>query len=146
MYVDVSDLADTVTSAQTLRTRDKRKKIQMHAQLIRRAAARTISATNSATLYRSFADDAAVGLTGRMKLNFNLPQLTLYDSADVSSVVVPGAMGEYEVTANHVPIVAELKAGLLTIKRGEGIDERYFIPGGFSLTHAGSVTVSFQHP
>lgn len=116
----------------------------MHAQLIRRATARTIAASNS-TLYRSFADEAVVGLTGRMKLNFNLPQLTLYDSADVFSVVAPGAMGEFEVTANHVPIVAELKAGLLTIKHGEGIDERYFIPGGFSLTHAGSVTVSFQH-
>ena len=51
-------------------------------------------------------------------------------------------MGEYEVTADHVPIVAELKAGMLTIKHGDGEDEKYFVPGGFSLTHEGSTTVS----
>ena len=78
-----------------------------------------------------------------MNLNFNLPQETLYASTPVSSVVVPGAMGEYEVTADHVPIVAELKAGLLTIKHSDGADEKYFVPGGFSLTHEGSTTVSF---
>lgn len=50
-------------------------------------------------------------------------------------------MGEYEVTADHVPIVAELKAGLLTIKHADGGDEKYFVPGGFSLTHEGSTTV-----
>merc|ERR1719443_68152 len=59
--------------------------------------------------------------------------------ADVSSVVVPGTMGEYEVTADHVPIVAELKAGMLTVKGADG-DEKFFVPGGFSLTHEGSVT------
>lgn len=110
--------------------------------LLKRAAA---SSTVAATVSRSFASaDATAAATAArstgMKLNFNLPQLTLYDSADVSSVIVPGAMGEYEVTADHVPIVAELKAGLLTIKHGEGGDVRYFVPGGFSLTHANSVT------
>jgi len=59
----------------------------------------------------------------------------------VNSVIVPGAMGEYEVTADHVPIVAELKAGMLTVKHGgDGEDEKYFVPGGFSLTHVGSTT------
>lgn len=79
-----------------------------------------------------------------MKLNFNLPQQTLFDSTEVSSVVVPGAMGEYEVTADHVPIVAELKAGMLTVKHGGGEEEKYFVPGGFSLTHEGSTTVREQ--
>lgn len=88
---------------------------------------------------RSLSDAAPA--SGLMKLNFNLPQETLYAGADVSSVVVPGAMGEYEVTADHVPIVAELKAGVLTIKHGDGEEEGYFVPGGFSLTHEGSTTV-----
>lgn len=92
----------------------------------------------SAVLRRRFSD--AAPSAGLMKLNFNLPQETLYDSVEVNSVVVPGATGEYEVTADHVPIVAELKAGLLTIKHGDGEDEKYFVPGGFSLTHEGSTT------
>jgi hypothetical protein len=69
---------------------------------------------------------------------------TLYASTEVSSVIVPGAMGEYEVTADHVPIVAELKAGMMTIKHSDGEDEKYFVPGGFSLTHEGSTTVSLS--
>merc|ERR1719384_1641632 len=87
---------------------------------------------------RSLSDAAPA--SGLMKLNFNLPQETLYAGADVSSVVVPGAMGEYEVTADHVPIVAELKAGMLTINHDSGDPEKYFVAGGFSLTHANSTT------
>jgi hypothetical protein len=90
------------------------------------------------TLARRFATTESTGL---MSLNFNLPQETLYASAPVKSVVVPGAMGEYEVTADHVPIVAELKAGLLTIHFDQGESEKYFVAGGFSLTHEGSTTV-----
>ena len=98
----------------------------------------------TSTLRRHLSTPAAApgAASGLMKLNFNLPQETLYDATNVKSVIVPGAMGEYEVTADHVPIVAELKAGMLTIKHEDGEDEKYFVPGGFSLTHEGSTTVS----
>jgi len=103
---------------------------------------RIITQTSTTTLRRHFSTPAAA-TSGLMKLNFNLPQETLYSSTPVQSVIVPGAMGEYEVTADHVPIVAELKAGMLSIKHEDGDDEKYFVPGGFSLTHEGSTTVSF---
>mmetsp|Transcript_22601 Transcript_22601/g.40213 ORF Transcript_22601/g.40213 Transcript_22601/m.40213 type:complete len:170 (+) Transcript_22601:307-816(+) len=102
---------------------------------------RRIATANPATaalLRRTLSTPASAGTV--MKLNFNLPQEILYDSAEVASVVVPGAMGEYEVTADHVPIVAEMKAGMLTIKHGDGEDEKYFVPGGFALTHENSTT------
>ncbi len=108
----------------------------MFAQLARRAA-RPVA---TATARRQFAD-AAAPASGLMKLNFNLPQERLYDSVNVKSVVVPGATGEYEVTADHVPIVAELRAGMLTINHEDGEEEKYFVAGGFSLTHEGSTTV-----
>ena len=101
---------------------------------------RIITPTTTSTLRRHFSTPAAT--SGLMKLNFNLPQETLYSATPVQSVIVPGAMGEYEVTADHVPIVAELKAGMLSIKHEDGDDEKYFVPGGFSLTHEGSTTVS----
>ncbi|KAL7552259.1 hypothetical protein ACHAWF_015530 [Thalassiosira exigua] len=88
---------------------------------------------------RSLSTPAAPS-SGLMTLNFNLPQETLYSGAEVSSVVVPGAAGEYEVTSDHVPLVAELKAGLLTVKKDGEDDAKYFVPGGFSLTHEGSAT------
>jgi len=63
----------------------------------------------------------------------------------VSQVIVPGAAGEYGVTADHVPVVAQLKAGVLQIMHeSAGEPEKYFVPGGFSITHDNSVTVSFQ--
>ncbi len=108
------------------------------ANLARRAARPLATATR-----RQFADAAAAApASGLMKLNFNLPQETLYDGTNIKSVIVPGAMGEYEVTADHVPIVAELKAGMLTINFEDGEEEKYFVAGGFSLTHEGSTTVS----
>lgn len=113
----------------------------MLSHLVRRVV--SSPASTSGILCRQLATPAAAAApSGLMNLNFNLPQETLYASTPVSSVVVPGAMGEYEVTADHVPIVAELKAGLLTIKHSDGADEKYFVPGGFSLTHEGSTTVS----
>eukprot|EP00565_Helicotheca_tamesis_P007368 CAMPEP_0185723492 /NCGR_PEP_ID=MMETSP1171-20130828/321_1 /TAXON_ID=374046 /ORGANISM="Helicotheca tamensis, Strain CCMP826" /LENGTH=167 /DNA_ID=CAMNT_0028391205 /DNA_START=52 /DNA_END=555 /DNA_ORIENTATION=+ len=77
-----------------------------------------------------------------MTLNFNLPHETIYSGAAVSQVIVPGAAGEYGVTADHVPVVAQLKAGVLQIMH-EGAaaePEKYFVPGGFSITHENSVT------
>ncbi len=116
----------------------------MLSHLVRRVIASAVPFSTSGILrIRHLATSAAAAPpSGLMNLNFNLPQETLYDSTPVTSVIVPGAMGEYEVTADHVPIVAELKAGLLTIKHSDGGDEKYFVPGGFSLTHEGSTTVS----
>ena len=96
----------------------------MFAANLARRAARPLAATAR----RQFAD-AAAPASGLMKLNFNLPQEILYDGTTVKSVIVPGAMGEYEVTADHVPIVAELKAGMLTINHEDGVEEKYFVAG-----------------
>ena len=78
-----------------------------------------------------------------MTLNFNLPHETIYKGAKVNQVIVPGAAGEYGVTADHVPLVAQLKPGVLQIlHEGVAEPEKYFVAGGFSVTHANSITVS----
>jgi len=83
------------------------------------------------------------GAAGTMTLNFNLPHESVYSGAQVKQVIVPGAEGEFGVTADHVPLVAQLKAGVLQIIHEEGSEpEKYFVPGGFSLTHENSTTVS----
>lgn len=76
-----------------------------------------------------------------MTLNFNLPHETIYDGATVSSVIIPGSEGEYGVTVDHVPTVAQLKPGVLQILHDDGETEKYFCSGGFALTHPNSVTV-----
>lgn len=52
-----------------------------------------------------------------------------------------GLAGEYGVTKNHSPIISELKAGVVQIVHEPGqAPEKYFVSGGFALTHANSVT------
>lgn len=78
---------------------------------------------------------------GSMTLNFNLPHETIYSDAQVSQVIVPGAAGEFGVTADHVPLVAQLKPGVLQIlHEGTTESEKYFVAGGWSITHPGSKT------
>jgi F-type H+-transporting ATPase subunit delta len=95
-----------------------------------------------AKIGRSLSVDAAVSNT--VKLNFSLPHETIYDGASVHSVIIPGSAGEYGVTASHVPYVAQLKPGVLQILHEENSSdpEKYFVAGGYALTHADSSTVS----
>lgn len=84
--------------------------------------------------------------SGKITLNFSLPHETVYDGAEVAQVIIPGSEGEYGVTANHVPYVSQLKAGVLQIihEDGSGEPEKYFVAGGFALTHDTSLTVSIS--
>merc|ERR1712232_640033 len=68
-----------------------------------------------------------------MILNFCLPHETIYSETKVSQVIVPGAAGEYGVTADHVPVVAQLKPGVLQIFHDgkSGDPESFFVSGGF---------------
>lgn len=77
-------------------------------------------------------------------LNFSVPYESIYNGASVFQVIIPGVEGEYGVTPNHVPYVAQLKPGVLQILHEEGNyadSEKYFVAGGYALTHENSVTV-----
>ena len=97
--------------------------------------------TVSRRVSRCMSTAAAEASDGSMTLNFSLPHETIYSEAKVSQVIVPGAAGEYGITADHVPIVAQLKPGVLQIMHEGAEPEKYFVAGGFSLTHDNSVTV-----
>ena len=65
-----------------------------------------------------------------MHLEIVSPERTLY-SGDATSVVVPGADGEFQILDNHAPIVSILEEGTVKIK-GVTIDEKmkqYFKSG-----------------
>jgi len=79
-----------------------------------------------------------------VKLNFSVPHESLYEDVEVHSVILPGQAGEYGITANHVPYVAQLKPGVVQILHEETSNnepEKYFVPGGYALTHENSTTV-----
>ncbi len=53
-------------------------------------------------------------------------------SAQVESVVIPGAEGEMTVMANHAPVMTTVKAGVVSLRTAAGADERYVVFGGFA--------------
>jgi len=109
--------------------------------LSRRAAG--LVRSNNVAMTRMFSSEAAEA-SGNMSFSFNLPHESIYLNAKVAQVIVPGAGGEYGVTADHVPTVAQLKPGVLQIMHGDGSDaEKFFVSGGFALTHANSATVRY---
>ena len=88
------------------------------------------------------AEEAAAVSEGEMVLNFSLPHEPIYESKPVNLVIIPGASGEYGVTAGHTPAIAQLKAGVVEIhhEADDKDPEKFFVSGGFALTHANSVT------
>ena len=98
----------------------------------RAAAARTFSSESEAA-------------ASSVSLNFSVPYESIYNGASVEQVIIPGVEGEYGVTANHVPYVAQMKPGILTVMFDSSESEKYFVAGGYAVTHANSVTVSYYY-
>ncbi len=50
----------------------------------------------------------------------------------VESVIIPGTEGEMTVMANHAPVMATIKPGVVTVKPTSGAEQRYVVFGGFA--------------
>lgn len=71
-------------------------------------------------------------------LSFSLvsPERELF-RGDVTSVVVPGTEGTFEVMAGHAPVMSTLSPGMVTIRQREG-EKAFFVRGGFAdVTRSG---------
>jgi F-type H+-transporting ATPase subunit epsilon len=60
-------------------------------------------------------------------------------SGDVEHVVVPGFEGEFGVLAQHAPLVAMLKPGILKIVGGN--EQSFVVRGGFAEVNPQGLTV-----
>ena len=65
----------------------------------------------------------------------------LLSSGEVQQVVVPGAEGEFTVLANHAPVLATMKPGVVTVTDASGGEERIFVRGGFAEINPAGLTV-----
>jgi len=103
-----------------------------------------LSRTVSRILPRGARAFSEAGPSSNLVLNFNLPDKEVYLEKEVASVIVPGLAGEYGVTAGHAPIISQMKAGVLQIEHiGESETEKYFVPGGFAISHHDDAKGSF---
>ncbi len=62
-------------------------------------------------------------------------------SADVQSVVIPGAEGDFGVFVNHAPVLSTMRPGIVDITTADGKNERIFVRGGFAEVNPTGLTV-----
>jgi F-type H+-transporting ATPase subunit delta len=53
-----------------------------------------------------------------------------YNNADVRQVDVPSYSGNFGILANHVPSLAVIKPGVVTVYENEGPAKKYFVSSG----------------
>ena len=73
------------------------------------------------------------------KLDVVTPDATIF-SGDVEAVTLPGACGEMQVYAMHVPLMTQLLPGRVVIRR-RGKDEYLAVGEGFVKVTGDSVTI-----
>lgn len=76
----------------------------------------------------------------RVSLNLYVPHETITEGDQVTSVQVPATSGDFGIMPGHIPTVAQMRPGVLTIEREESGTSKYFVSGGFALVHADSST------
>lgn len=82
-------------------------------------------------------EDAADAVDGeRFKVNFYTPH-GVVAQAKLEQVLLPGVEGYFGVKANHVPIIAQLKPGVVELHDGNDVT-KYFVSGGFAFVHPNS--------
>uniref|UniRef100_A0A2R5L7P6 ATP synthase F(1) complex subunit delta, mitochondrial n=1 Tax=Ornithodoros turicata TaxID=34597 RepID=A0A2R5L7P6_9ACAR len=66
----------------------------------------------------------------QMPLTFASPVESFYNKVDVKQVDVPSYSGSFGILPNHVPALAVLKPGLLTVFTKEGDAKKFFVSSG----------------
>ncbi|OQR69702.1 ATP synthase subunit delta [Tropilaelaps mercedesae] len=66
----------------------------------------------------------------RMAFTFASPSEMYYQNSDVKQVDVPSYSGDFGILAYHVPCLAVLKPGVVTVYPKDGDLKRYFVSSG----------------
>ncbi|XP_071951965.1 ATP synthase subunit delta, mitochondrial-like [Antedon mediterranea] len=75
---------------------------------------------------------------GQMAFTFGCPSKIFYKAENVKQVDVPSATGSFGILAQHVPALAVLKPGLLSVHEENGDITKYFVSSGSVTIHADS--------
>jgi len=69
-----------------------------------------------------------------LKLKIVTPERIAYDG-EVSSVLVPGTMGQFEILTGHAPIISSLGKGVVEYATGDGKQQVTVLGGFVSVQH-----------
>ena len=78
-------------------------------------------------------------MSNQMSFTFASPAEVIYNQAkNVKQVDVPSLSGSFGILANHVPTLAVLKPGVVTVTENEGKVVKYFVSSGSVAVNADS--------
>jgi F-type H+-transporting ATPase subunit delta len=93
---------------------------------------------NALGLHKRFYAEEAKSVATSVILTLATPNAVFIQEQAVDAVILPGLEGEFEVDPNLVPIISELRPGVVTVLKKGGERSRYFISAGFAFVHADS--------
>mmetsp|Transcript_29174 Transcript_29174/g.82278 ORF Transcript_29174/g.82278 Transcript_29174/m.82278 type:complete len:213 (-) Transcript_29174:126-764(-) len=83
--------------------------------------------------------DPAAPTPSKVSFNFYLPHQIIHQASEVDLVLLPATTGDFGVMSGHVPVVAQLRPGVVTVhKELDKEVERYFVSSGFAFVHPDS--------
>jgi F-type H+-transporting ATPase subunit epsilon len=65
-------------------------------------------------------------------------------SGEVDQVDCPGVEGDFGVLAQHAPLIAALRPGILTVRQGSG-SKRFYVRDGFAEVNPSGLTVIVEY-
>lgn len=78
-----------------------------------------------------------------LSLSLYLPHAPVFTNRPVSLVTIPGASGYMGIAKNHMPVIAELKPGVVTVDEPGKPQEKYFVSGGFAYVQTGNLSFCY---
>merc|ERR1712117_279079 len=78
----------------------------------------------------------------RMAFTFAAPNAVFYSGASVKQIDVPSFSGAFGILPNHVPTLAVLKPGVVTVYEDDGATKKFFVSSGsISINEDASVQI-----
>ena len=83
--------------------------------------------------------EQTTGVPDKLQFNFFVPHDTVCKGEAVDLVLIPAVTGDFGAMPGHVPTVAQLRPGVVTIHKELDKDiQKFFVSGGFAFIHADS--------
>jgi len=88
---------------------------------------------------RCYAEEASkTAAATQMSFSFGMPGKMFYSDSDVKQIDIPSGTGTFGVLQQHVPALAVLKPGLLSVLEHDGTINKFFVSSGSVTINADS--------
>ncbi|VFQ81104.1 unnamed protein product [Cuscuta campestris] len=92
---------------------------------------------NTPSTYMKSRPAAPSSIPSKLTINVALPYSSELAWKEVDMVIIPASTGQMGILPGHVPTVAELKPGVMSVHEGNDVT-KYFVAGGFAFVHVNS--------